>query len=150
MGLFTKKKGIERIPEFPRLPAELPSYEPELPDFKPMKFQEIPEPEQSILPPLEIPIRKKTDFSPRPLLTEETERINPLRAEKPLFIKIDRYKEAIANIDSIKDKIKEADAVINKIYDLKSEEERELTEWHSTLTKIKEKLIAVDKKLFES
>lgn len=147
MGLFTKKKGIERIPEFPKLPDELPSYEPELPDFKPMKFQET---EETIMPPLEIPIRKKIDFSPRPLITEERERITPLRAEKPLFIKIDRYKEAIANIDLIKDKIREADAVINKIYDLKTEEEKELTEWHSTLTKIKEKLIAVDKKLFES
>jgi len=138
MGLFSKKKDepkvLSHLPEFPKLSEEpkFPTYEPQ---FKQFEEKEI-----------DIPIRKPA-FSPRPIDLESN---RPATIEeKPLFVKIDRYKEALSSINDIKNKLKEIEAILSKLEEIKNQEDKELTTWHDNIDTIKEKLISVDKRLFE-
>jgi len=69
--------------------------------------------------------------------------------DKPLFIKIGQYREAMSNLELLKQKVKEAEAALAKLEDLRTKEATEITNAHTMLATVKEKLLAIDKKLFE-
>ncbi len=69
--------------------------------------------------------------------------------EKPVFVKIERYREAMAEIDNLKQKLKETEYVLDKLEDIRTQEQVELSNCHNNVNKIKEKLLEIDKKLFE-
>ncbi|MBI2670898.1 hypothetical protein HYX18_02900 [Candidatus Woesearchaeota archaeon] len=70
--------------------------------------------------------------------------------DKPLFVKIDDYEEAIYTLDKIKSKLKEADRILDELNKIRAEEERQLEEWKRDLASVKEKLLIIDKQLFEN
>lgn len=129
MGLFKKKKDDikQKIkpPMFPGLPEHnFPTYEPTFPSS------------------LDNIKRAVQDFDreERPLAVPE---------EKAIFVKVDKYKEAIDTLEIIKEKLKTAQTVLNELRELKRKEEAELEEWQGTINNIKEKLTLVDNNLFE-
>ena len=69
--------------------------------------------------------------------------------EKPLFIKVDKYRDAMEAIDNIKKRIKEAEHLLTKLEVVKDDEEKELKKFREHLESVKDKLLMVDKKLFE-
>ena len=69
--------------------------------------------------------------------------------EKAIFVKVEKYKEAIDTLEVIKEKLKTAQAVLNELRELKRKEEAELEEWQGAINDIKEKLTLVDNNLFE-
>ena len=134
MGLFTKKRSEElELPKFPDLPEE-PSfptaYEPEFADK-----EESPDE-------FGIPQRKTME---RPMF----EPIERRSIEKPVFVKIEQYREALDNIEAIKTKVREAEELLSRLDQLRSQEDKELQNWHDNIGRIKDKLLSVDKKLFE-
>ncbi len=129
MALFKKKKDDikQRIkpPMFPGLPEHnFPTYEPTFPSS------------------LDNIKRAVQDFD-----YEERPRVVP--EEKAIFVKVEKYKEAIDTLEIIKEKLKTVQAVLNELKDLKRKEEAELEEWQSSINDIKEKLTLVDNNLFE-
>tara|TARA_Y100000310_G_scaffold343234_1_gene449915 strand:- start:1964 stop:2419 length:456 start_codon:yes stop_codon:yes gene_type:complete len=150
MLFFKKKKKKDskfdhEVPEFHTLASEkqktknpelskFPSYDQEFGTIK----QEISKP---IVPPkISIPKREKRFSKP-----EKTS----FSGDKPIFVKIDNYKEAMSNINSIKTLCREADGLLNNIHKIRENEDKELEKWHHDLDKVKDKLLIVDKKLFE-
>ncbi len=133
MGLFTKKRSEElELPKFPDLPEEpsFPSYEQEFAgqEESPDEFG--------------IPERKSME---RPMF-EPVERRS---IEKPVFVKIEQYREALDNIEAIKTKVHEAEELLSRLDQLRAQEDKELQNWHDNIGRIKDKLLSVDKKLFE-
>lgn len=131
MGLFSKKRSEElELPKFPDLPEEpsFPSYEPEFADK-----EESPD---------EFGIPQRNE---RPMF-EPVERRS---IEKPVFVKIEQYREALDNIEAIKTKVREAEELLSRLDQLRSQEDKELQNWHENIGRIKDKLLSVDKKLFE-
>ena len=63
------------------------------------------------------------------------------------YYKYDNY-DAI-NIDKVKDMIGEAEDLLDNIHKLRADEDRELESWHRSLDKLKDRLLNVDRKLFE-
>lgn len=129
MGLFKKRKEEvkQKIkpPMFPGLPEhDFPTYEPTFPS----SLDNIKRAVQDF------------DHEERPLAVPE---------EKAIFVKVEKYKEAIDTLEIIKEKLKTAQAVLNELRELKRKEEAELEEWQSTINDIKEKLTLVDNNLFE-
>ena len=129
MALFKKKKDDikQKIkpPMFPGLPEHnFPTYEPTFPS----SLDNIKRAVQDF------------DYEERPLAIPE---------EKAIFVKIDKYKEAIDTLEIIKEKLKTAQVVLNELRELKRKEEAELEEWENTLNNIKEKLTLIDNNLFE-
>ncbi|MBT3262509.1 hypothetical protein HN992_00160 [Candidatus Woesearchaeota archaeon] len=72
-----------------------------------------------------------------------------VRDNRPVFVQIDDYKEAMNNIEVLKQKIREVEYTLDRLNEIKSQEQLELSNCETALSNIKEKLVGVDKKLFE-
>jgi len=159
MALFFKRKkeekrdielphvtGIPRFPEFPTKFPEIESIKKEIerkPEDLGIPMREVIQTGQITKENISIPIRK-------PIQEEKVmvSRRSPDET-KPIFVKIEKYKTAIDLIDQIKSRISEAEKILIDIENLKANEDKELENWKSELQEIKEKLLSVDKNLFE-
>lgn len=126
MGLFSKKKKpeVRKLPALPEELGEIP--EEEFPAYEP---QFRPEPHE-----FRVPIEK-----PRTLFAET----------KPIYIKIDKYKSAMKTLAEIKARLTEAEKILNNLQKIKNEEDQEFENWREDIEQIKERLLSVDKNLFE-
>lgn len=141
MGLFSPKKKEPKKEELPPLNfPELPKKG--FPSFEEIKKAAIPRQEtreirQAIIPP------------PQEMVVEEHHAgFQP--GEKPLFVKIEKYKEVMATVNELKKRLSEASSILTELNKIKENEERELAAWHDDLELIKERLMSIDKTLFES
>lgn len=132
MGLFGKKK--EESPElpplqFPELPKSVPSFEPqggfggEAERIK--SAVSMPMPSQASFP---------ESFG---------------GAEKPLFVKIEKYRDVVETLKKLKARLNDADVVLSKLGQLHEEEAREIAAWQGDLERIRTQLLDIDRKLFE-
>ncbi len=69
--------------------------------------------------------------------------------DKPVFVKLEKYRDVMVNVEMLKQKIKETEYLLERIEEIRVQEQVELTNCYANLNKIKEKLITIDKKLFE-
>ncbi len=149
MGLFSPKKKETQKGKLPPLNF------PELPPKEPVTFEEaaIPQQEarqirQAITPPRQMvpPLEEH--------MVEEEHHFEPASVshtrEKPLFVKIEKYREVMATVNDLKKRLNEASSILTELNKIKEEEERELNAWHDDLELIKERLMRIDKTLFES
>lgn len=150
MGLFSKKKRPEdsiRLPELPKL--EFPSYEPQIrplnerPEIHELK-ETVRETKEHMS---EIPVRKviPQQGMERSVFTRHVD----IKEEKPLFVKLDNYKQAVNDIEHIKNRLREAEHLLDEVDRIRIEENRELEDWRAEINRLKEKLLDIDKKLFE-
>lgn len=117
-----------RPPTFPGLPEHnFPTYEPSFPSSSET-------------------IKKAVRGFDEP---REKEKSIAMPEEKAIFVKVDKYKEAIDTLEIIKEKLKTAQVVLSELKELKNKEESELEEWQNSIDDIKEKLNLVDNNLFE-
>ncbi len=147
MGLFSKKsdKSSEKISE-PFLP-KLPDFPEQMSgtNYGASSLDNFP----SYTPAFSTP------SLPPSIMTKKKE-YPPLRPkmhngeEKPLFVKIENYKDAMKTLDRVKEELKRTDEVLEKINEIRSNEEKELESWHNEIRKLKDRLLEIDKKLFES
>ena len=145
MGFFTKNKETKKdmpamkFPEFPKYESEI-SHD----DFSQIKSAvSTPDIGSSMSrPSLDIP-----DYNDQNSYREEQE---VHRTEKTLFIKVDKYKGVMRDIDHIKSKLEELEKVMSKLDSIKREEDEELSKWHSDVETLKERISSIDKTLFES
>ena len=69
--------------------------------------------------------------------------------DMPVFVKVEDYKDALDVMNMIRLKIEDAKKTLEKIQELKSEEDTELELWHTTLEEVERKVDLVDKTLSE-
>ena len=67
----------------------------------------------------------------------------------PVFVKITDYKDILDITDIIKKKIKDARETLQRIKDIKEEEDKELLEWGQSIDEITDKVDFITKSLFE-
>lgn len=117
-------------------------------------FPELPKPE---FPNYESQINVREKIPPLVKNSEEdnsykrsipTRRVDII-GDKPLFIKMDKYKEAINDLENAKKRIKEAEHIFNELERIRAEEDQEIENWKIEMEKIKMQLLEIDKKLFE-
>ncbi|MDI6736892.1 MAG: hypothetical protein QME12_00045 [Nanoarchaeota archaeon] len=133
MGLFSKKKEPEvktELPplKFPELPPE--EHEPTSAETEALKQAVSP----VSMPPVSMPREASR--------SEQSE-------EKPLFVKVEKYREVMVTLNELKNKLKDAGDLLVELNKIKEQEERELSAWQDDLNAIKEKLINIDRTLFE-
>ena len=90
----------------------------------------------------EISQRPESSFMPRPSELQRPE-------EKPVFVKIEQYKEAMQSIQQLKQKLKDIESSLQRVENIRAQEQDELKSCQDNLNKLKERLIAIDQKLFE-
>ncbi len=66
-----------------------------------------------------------------------------------IYVKIDEYKEILELVNMIKTKLTEARETLNKINEMKNEEDSELDLWHTEIEEIEKKIEHMDRSLFE-
>lgn len=120
-----------------------PIERPMLPPLDIPKFDRAAIPEFESSGEMDIPVRKP--MLPKAPLFMEKER----RAQGPLYVKVSKYKTVLSQMDIIKARLNEAEQILNKLMEIKSNEDRELEKWQSDLAEIKDKLISIDNSLFE-
>ncbi len=131
MGLFGKKKEESSdlpLLQFPELPKSVPSFESQ--GGFGGDAQQI----------------KNAVSMPLPSLDSMME---PMGNEKPLFIKVERYRDVVETLKKLKARLNDADMILHKLGQLREEEDRELVSWQSDLEKIRGQLLDIDRKLFE-
>ncbi len=106
-------------------------------------------------PPVQLPVEEPSEQpvmrpSAQPVVEGRLPRPEVARIEdKPVFVKLQEYREVMASIELLKQKIQDVEFVLGKIEELRAQEQVELNNCQNNLNKIKEKLIGIDKKLFE-
>jgi hypothetical protein len=135
---------------------EMPKEKPTLP-LKPDPKNSIPElPELSKLPEptaLINPEKVESQKLAAPILPEAPIQSPPHQAQyenqsEPIFVRIDKFQAAQKNFDEIKSKVAEIELVLQKIKDVKSQEDEELKGWTKDTEKLKSRLAEIDSGLF--
>jgi len=70
------------------------------------------------------------------------------RETGPVFIRIDKFEEALHVFKDTKDKIEEIDKLLGKTKELKEKEEEELSVWEKEIRDMKAQIEKVDKDIF--
>ena len=164
MALFNKKKDVRelRLPDaplaFPELPSEREMHEenmassmpslPSLPKFQPMQPLRMPtfEPkEEKLLMMPAMPVARMPER--REIRAPQLEMS---KSREPIFVKIDKYREAMANFELVKKRLEETSSLLDRIKETRKREEEELSQWAEELESIKTKITSIDKKIFSS
>jgi hypothetical protein len=96
-----------------------------------------------------FPSLKETRPISAPVVQQEEPARQNANDDRPVFVKLEQYRDVVSNIEILKQKIKETEYLLERIEELRGQEQAELDNCQGTLNKLKEKLIAIDKKLFE-
>lgn len=131
MGLFGKRKAPEEeLPplQFPELPSTIPPLEPSMG----ISLGEAQQIKSAVAP---------SAFPPLPRIEGGEER--------PLFVKIERYRDAVETLKKLKARLNEADTILTKLTHLRQEEDQELQAWQTDLERIRAQLLEIDQKLFD-
>lgn len=67
----------------------------------------------------------------------------------PVFIKIDEYRQVVELLAQIKDKVQQARGLLQKLTDLKNQEDEQLANWSKELDDVEQKVNEVDKAIVE-
>ena len=149
MGVFDflKKGKKKEFPAFPKLPhriPQLPKYESPLKEFR----APIEPPTQPIV---KTPIPIRLPPIREPLIREPFREEPPIpRSPQPIYIKLSKYKLAVAKIKEINLKLQEAEKTLSELTEIKVREDAEIAKWQQEIASIKGKLMEVDKNLFEA
>ena len=160
MSLFSKKKNKEdlrrammppkpELPEFPDIPEDdesddFSTYEATISDIK----NEVDRDESFDVP-------KRDSKSRHVMMDKKESKIEefPSRQfddDKPMFVQIDKYKEAMKHMEALAKKIGDAEGILDKLDQIRSQEEQKIDEWKKDLASIKDKLLSIDRELFEN
>lgn len=67
----------------------------------------------------------------------------------PVYVKIDEYKEVLDLLKIIRARLEEAKETLNRINELKNNEDSELEGWGSDIDEVERKIDFIDRALFE-
>jgi len=67
----------------------------------------------------------------------------------PVFVKIEEYKDIMDIITIMREKTKQAKFILDKITELKTQEDAEISTWSKELEEVETRIATIDKTLFE-
>jgi len=68
----------------------------------------------------------------------------------PVFVKINDYKEILDIVDVMKQKLKETRVSLDRIKELKENEDAEISDWEKNIAEITKRLSFIDSAFFEN
>jgi hypothetical protein len=72
-----------------------------------------------------------------------------MRKQGPVFVKLDEYKEIMEIVEMLRGKIAETKQLIQKINEIKTEEDAELDVWRTELEELDKRVQLIDRTLLE-
>ncbi|MBS3081380.1 hypothetical protein J4416_00395 [Candidatus Pacearchaeota archaeon] len=95
--------------------------------------------------PMDTDIRTPPPSSPKPSISQ----LQP-SSKRPIFIKLDKFKEARDSLIKISEKLDQMDELLKMVKDLKSKENEEITSWEKDMENIKMRISFINKEIFEN
>ena len=114
-------------------------------DFKPRQ-QEMPDYEEPIEP---RPVRDYAQKAEKEAVREERDLISHKDATGKTYIRMDRFRSILMDINEIKGDIKNAASSIEKMQGIDRNKEAEFEKWKANMNDLQKKIIFVDKTLFK-
>ena len=168
--LNEEKEEIHGLPSFPDSPMtkgfsqsiiknaidEEDKNLPELPEWKSKSEEEMPRERRTTEMQEWIPSQQTADL---PQISEERyQRIPPIQHEpqfqrdnkRPIFIKIEKFKESKESLTKIAEKLDQMDELLKMIKEVKAKEDAEITEWERDIENIKARIAFINKEIFEN
>ena len=125
----------QRFPDISGMDLDMPGYNP--------MVREMPQKERYITK--EVHERPSFEIQ-QPLAKPSTRNIVK---DNTLFVKIDKYKESMRTLNLIKESLMNTEHILNKLHQIKSQEDNEIQQWHDQIKRIKQKIVFIDNNLFE-
>ena len=69
--------------------------------------------------------------------------------DNTLFVKIEMYKESMRTLNLVKESLMNTEHILERLHKIKDREDTEIREWHDEIKRIKQKIMFIDKNLFE-
>ncbi len=69
--------------------------------------------------------------------------------DNTLFVKIDKYQESMKTLNLIKESLMSTEHILGKLHQIKVQEDNEIQQWHEQIKRIKQKVVFIDRNLFE-
>ncbi len=175
MQLFKKKKedakGLFELPELPGFPemreikeALKPREEaipplPALPSASqyPVQAQQLQRPDirkTEEIGSMSAPLTREIMPVQMPRPSYQTQGENEEQVQRgskqrePIFVKIDKFNDALNNFEAIKQKISEIDSLLKKVKETRTKEQEEIDSWEREVEEIMSKVNNIDQKLF--
>jgi len=79
---------------------------------------------------------------------EMSELIKRTKKAEPIYVRLDKFETTVQAFEGIRSRIMEIEELLNKIRDVKSQEEKELVEWENEIQIIKARIEAIDRDVF--
>ncbi len=67
----------------------------------------------------------------------------------PLFVKVEDYKGILGILEDLKDKLTEAKSTLERLQEIRKEEDNEFAQWSTTLDEIEKRMDNIDQELLE-
>lgn len=157
--MFGRKKEdkleLPKLPELPELP-ELPNLAVPKPLMRTGTMPLPPLPQETGKLP-ELPSLRLPEI--KPLSMPEEPRFSPTSMapttqiqtdKKQIFVKIEKFQEALSYLNEVKRKIEAIDNFMRKIKETKLREENEIRDIELEMEKIKSMIDSIDKKVFSN
>jgi hypothetical protein len=161
-----QKETKQNLPTFPSSPAN-PGFaqgtiKEAVKETKKFDLPKLPDMDKPVISELGIPANQEMTIPPlrRSPKTIEMEEWTPKKAphtirsekvieDKPIYVKLDKFKNAHENLKEIKAKLAQIDDLIGTIKQAKSKEEEELAEWEREIETVKARLNTIISEIFE-
>lgn len=122
---------------------ELPEWNQEPIQMKPMRTMEMDD--WSAKP--SMPQMQRPTMADALRMTGPNSKVNEKR---PIFVKLDKFKEARDSLIKISEKLDEMDELLKMIKDIKAKEDTEITSWEKDIESIKARILFINKEIFEN
>ncbi|MBS3083680.1 hypothetical protein J4423_02645 [Candidatus Pacearchaeota archaeon] len=122
---------------------ELPEWNEENEVKKPTRAVELDEWTPKTTPKMQQKQTNEDLRSPPPIS-------NQINDKRPLFIKLEKFKEARDSLVKIAEKLNQMDELLKTIKDLKAKEDEEIISWEKDVGNIKSRISSVNREIFEN
>jgi hypothetical protein len=75
---------------------------------------------------------------------------NQIDYKRPIFVKLDKFKEARESLIKISEKLEQMDELLKTVRDLKAKEDEEISGWEKDVESIKSRILFINKEIFEN
>ena len=116
-------------------------------DYEEEEADELPEEEEMMPKPLQGFV-KRSSISEEEYTSKSPSSFGRSGKMEPVFIRIDKYDDALKMFEDAKKKISEMEDLLKHIKKIKEDEYRELKDWESEIQKIREDFDRVNRDIF--
>ena len=85
-----------------------------------------------------------------PMPRDSREQNMPKMHDRPVFVRLDKFKEARQSLESISEKVNQLDELLKMIKDIKAKENAEIDQWEQEIEKIKSRISFINTEIFEN